>query len=196
MIYDTTPRVTVLLPVYNGDEFIQQSVESILNQTLTNFNFLIIDDGSTDRTKEILLRYKKEDSRIYLISRNNKGLIATLNEGLYTAKTKFIARMDADDISCPTRLETQLCFMKNNPEISVSGSSIKTIETKENIHFFEDRHDLKASSIFYCPVAHPTVIFNRNDVLSVGEITFTSSEIIALYAGNVGAPVGVINVGI
>lgn len=168
MISMSTPEVTVLLPVYNGEKFIHRSVESILNQTFTNFTFLIIDDGSTDSTKEILLQYEKKDSRINLVSRPNKGLIATLNEGLRIADTKFIARMDADDISFPDRLKLQIDFMKENSEISVCGSALKIIETGEIKIYFSNSQDLKAISLFQCPVAHPTVMFKRDDVLSVG----------------------------
>lgn len=164
----STPEVTVLLPVYNGEKYIHKSVESILNQTFTNFTLLIIDDGSTDSTKETLLQYKAKDSRINLISRPNRGLIATLNEGLRIADTKFIARMDADDISVPNRLKLQINFMKENSEISVCGSALKIIETGEIKKYFSTSQDLKAISLFQCPVAHPAVMFKRDDVLSVG----------------------------
>ena len=96
--------ISVILPVYNGEKYLKESIESILNQTYTNFEFIIIDDGSKDSSLEIIKEYEKEDERIIVISRENKGLVASLNEGIATAKGKYIARMDADDVSLSERL--------------------------------------------------------------------------------------------
>ncbi|HIP11775.1 MAG TPA: glycosyltransferase family 2 protein, partial [Arcobacter sp.] len=102
------PMVSVLLSVYNGEKYLDEAIESILNQTYQDFEFIIINDGSTDKSLEIIEKYKKEDNRIVVISRENKGLIYSLNEGISQAKGKYIARMDADDISLATRFEEQV----------------------------------------------------------------------------------------
>ncbi len=100
-----TTDISVVMPVYNAEKYIKQAVESILNQSFSDFEFIIINDGSTDGTLAILENYVKEDERIHLISRENKGLVATLNEGIDLAGSPLIARMDADDISLPHRFK-------------------------------------------------------------------------------------------
>lgn len=101
------PEISVLLPVYNAAHFIEKAIISILTQTMKNFEFIIINDGSTDSSGEILQKFAHKDIRIRLVQRPNKGLIATLNEGLALARSPLIARMDADDIAFPGRLEIQ-----------------------------------------------------------------------------------------
>ena len=109
------PLLTVLMPVYNAERYITESVDSILHQTLTDFEFLIIDDGSTDSTADIVRAYG--DSRIRLIKNNvNLGISETLNKGIAIAQCELIARMDADDISLPHRLQTQFDYMIDHPE--------------------------------------------------------------------------------
>jgi glycosyltransferase involved in cell wall biosynthesis len=105
------PIVSVLMPVYNGEAYVAQAVESILAQTFMDFEFLITDDGSRDRSLEILQDYASRDSRIRLISRENRGLIPTLNELLEQSQGQFLARMDADDIALPNRLTAQVEFL-------------------------------------------------------------------------------------
>ena len=93
------PLVSVVMSVYNSEKYLKEAIESILNQTYTNFEFIIVNDGSTDSSLDIIQEYMKKDERIVLISRDNKGLPYSLNEGIEKAKGKYIARMDADDIS-------------------------------------------------------------------------------------------------
>ena len=107
------PLVSVLMAVYNGEKYLLEAIESILNQTYTNFEFLIINDGSTDSTEEIILSYSDQRIR-YIKNEQNLKLIASLNKGLDLAKGKYIARMDADDISLPDRLEKQVNFLERN----------------------------------------------------------------------------------
>ncbi len=114
------PKVTVLMSVYNGETHLRDSVDSILDQTYEDFEFLILNNASTDRTKEILELY--DDPRIRLIDNDkNIGLIRSLNRGLGLAKGEYIARMDADDISLPTRLEKQVDFLDSHDSIGVLG---------------------------------------------------------------------------
>ena len=109
------PEITVLMPVRNGERYIKESIDSVLNQTLTDFEFLIIDDGSTDRTVEIIQGYT--DKRIRLVRKEHQ-FIQNLNEGLELASGSYIARMDADAIMHTERLRIQLKRMKKNPDIN------------------------------------------------------------------------------
>src|SRR5688572_3125739 len=99
------PAVSVLMPVYNAERFVAQTVDSILAQTFVDFEFIIIDDGSTDDSPEILKRYERRDPRIRLVSRPNTGYVPALNEGLELVRGEFLARIDADDLSDPRRFE-------------------------------------------------------------------------------------------
>ena len=109
------------MPVYNAERYVAEAVESILTQTFTDFEFLIVDDGSIDDTPELLRRYEKSDSRVRLTVRTNLGLVPTLNEMLRAARGEFIARMDADDIALPSRLLSQVAFMRGHPENRLCG---------------------------------------------------------------------------
>lgn len=121
----TTPRISVIMGAYNAQEYIAQAIESILNQTYTDYEFIIINDGSTDDTPNIICRYAKSDPRIIFIdNKENQGLIAVLNQGLDMARGEFIARMDADDISLPQRFEKQVAYLDANPDVGVLGTLI------------------------------------------------------------------------
>ena len=120
------PLVTVLMSVYNGEKYLERAIKSILNQTFKDFEFLIINDGSTDNSVKIIQSFN--DLRLRLIhNESNIGLIKTLNKGLKLSNGKYIARMDCDDISLPKRLSIQASFMEKYPEIGVCGSWVKII---------------------------------------------------------------------
>jgi glycosyltransferase involved in cell wall biosynthesis len=104
--------LSVIMPVYNGELYLQEAIESILNQSYHDFEFIVINDGSTDNSLSIINSYMLQDSRMIVINRENRGLIASLNEGIEIAKGKYIARMDADDISLPSRFEKQMVLME------------------------------------------------------------------------------------
>lgn len=138
------PRVTVLMPVYNGEKYLREAIESILRQTFTDFEFLIINDGSTDKSVEIIESYK--DTRIRLVNNEkNIKLIATLNKGIELARGEYIARMDCDDISLPNRLEKQVVFMDSHPDVGVCGTWAKVID--ENGHIKRAIKTLTGKSI-------------------------------------------------
>lgn len=166
------PKVSIIMPVYNGDKFLRAAIDSILNQSFKEFEFLIIDDGSTDTTKDIIASYK--DRRIRPIENiENIGLIATLNKGIYLAKGEFVARMDADDVSLPTRLEKQVDFISDHPDIGVLGTGFQLIDSKgENyglpIGFPTDHDFLKWSLNFYSPIVHPSVMMNKAIIREIG----------------------------
>ena len=157
-------QISVILPVYNAEKFVEAAVNSILQQTITDFEFIIINDGSTDNSLNILENLAKQDARIKLISRANKGLIATLNEAISISSSDYIARMDADDISMPTRLEKQLAYLKKHPKVAVLGTGYRYMDeagilgAKRNI--FTKYEDIKASFLFGNPIAHPSVMVN------------------------------------
>lgn len=160
------PIVTVLMPVFNAQSYLDEAIKSILDQTFINFEFLIINDGSTDLSEKIILSF--DDPRIiYKCNKTNCGIVATLNEGLSCAKGKYIARMDADDIAKPTRLFRQFDFMEKNPEIFVLGTGFEQlVEGKTNEYNFLPETDCEIKKgLFFCSqIAHPTVMFNKSKI--------------------------------
>ena len=125
------PKVSVIMPVYNAEKYLKDAIESILNQTFTNFEFLIINDGSNDKSKTIIESYN--DSRIRLLNnKENSGLAKVRNKGISEAKAEYIAWLDADDTSHPLRLEKQVKLLDNYPEIGICGTWVKTIGTKNS----------------------------------------------------------------
>src|ERR1700730_9938332 len=115
------PRISVLMPVFNNDRYIVEAVESILNQTVTDFEFVIVDDGSTDQTGTILAGYESRDPRIRGIRQKNGGIVSALNSGMAFCRGEYIARMDSDDISEPNRFSLQMDYLDNNPDCVVGG---------------------------------------------------------------------------
>ena len=160
--------LTVLLPVFNGAQYIAEAVESILRQTYTNFELLVINDGSTDNTQSILEGLAARDARVRVVSRENRGLIATLNQGLALSNTDLVVRMDADDVALPNRLERQALFMAENPNVAVCGAGLVFYETGEEKRLPENHDALQALTLFNTPVFHPTVIMRKSSVLAVG----------------------------
>ncbi|MEA4851610.1 MAG: glycosyltransferase [Paludibacter sp.] len=164
--------VSVIMPVYNGEEYIADAIESILNQTFTDFEFIIINDGSKDKSSEIIKSYSKIDNRIIFIDRvENKQLPYTLNEGLRAANGKYIARMDCDDISVVDRLKIQYDFLENNQDIGIVGGAYAAFnskgEKKAIIHpvsIFDLTYKFLSDS-FFC---HPTVMFRKELIENIG----------------------------
>lgn len=157
------PEITVLMPVRNGEKYIKDAIDSVLNQTLTDFEFLIIDDGSTDRTVEIIQGYT--DERIHLVKRKHQ-FIQNLNEGLQLASGAYIARMDADDIMHTERLRIQLKRMKKNPDITVCGTWAKIFSDKGNerkiSHLgYEIIHEPVLELLKYNMLLHPSVMIKK-----------------------------------
>lgn len=157
-----TPEVTILMPVYNGERYLREAIESVLEQTLTGFEFLIINDGSTDNSAGIIDSFK--DSRIRLVhNHKNVGVIDSLNIGLSLANGEYIVRMDADDISFPDRIAIQVDFMKGNRDVIALGSSIKKFDGQNNVLEYPLRHDEIYCKLLFGPtIAHPSVILNNN----------------------------------
>lgn len=160
---NTSELVSVVLPVYNGEKFIAEAIQSILCQSYKNFEFIIIDDGSTDETLRILREFKGKDSRIHLVSRENKGLVATLNEGIDLACGKWIARMDADDIALPQRFERQLQWL-GETGADICGAWVNLFGTADKRVLRHPQSDdaIKVELLFGTPFAHPSVIMKTD----------------------------------
>jgi glycosyltransferase involved in cell wall biosynthesis len=159
----STPRVTVLFPVYNGEQYLREALESLLTQTYPNFSLLAIDDGSTDSSLEILRSFK--DPRLSIrVNPTNKGLISTLNESLDLIQSEYIARMDADDIATPYRLEEQLAFMDAHPEVGLCGGYYERFaDTESTVVRPPTTHEgISYALIFDNVMAHNTVMFRRS----------------------------------
>ena len=158
------PLVSVIMSVYNSEKYLAEAIESILNQTYKNFEFIIINDGSTDSSLDIIQEYMKKDNRIVLINRENKGLPYSLNEGIEKVKGKYIARMDADDISLPTRFEEQVKFMEENSKISICGTWAEVFRKDMKTKFLKqptNNDDMKVRLLFSVCFAHPTVMIRK-----------------------------------
>jgi glycosyltransferase family 2 len=152
--------VSVLIPCYNCEEYVEEAVMSIIKQTYPNLEILVIDDGSTDNTGNILKILAKEDPRIiYIKNEENLKLIATLNKGLNLCKGKYIARMDADDISLPTRIEKQVNFLEAHPEIGIVGTYTKNFGVNNKTWEMDTEDKYIRTHLFYNTCfAHPSVM--------------------------------------
>jgi len=156
------PKVTVLMPIYNAGKFLREAVDSILKQSFSDFEFLIIDDGSTDGSQSIIRSY--DDSRIRFVqNERNLGVARTLNKGFTLAQGQYVARMDADDISLPYRLEKQVHFMEENPEVGVSGTWIRLFGDQPRVvgRCPVGAPVVKSYLLFDNPMFHPSVILGR-----------------------------------
>lgn len=159
-------KISVLMSVYNGDQFLKESIDSILNQTFTDFEFIIINDGSNDDTSNILNSYN--DKRIKIFNQKNSGLTKSLNRGLQYCSTELIARMDSDDISHPERLQIQFEKFKDK-ELVLLGSrtNFLTLDSSKESKYYTDqelRNKLKTSN----PFSHSSVMFRKSNFLRIG----------------------------
>lgn len=164
------PTVSVILPVFNGARFLQECVDSILNQTFSDFELICIDDGSTDETMQILASY--DDDRIKIITQKNSGIVAALNNGLEIAQGHYIARMDADDICMPNRFSAQVDFLDTHSDVAVVGSFVTVINAQgksvDKWHIPVTPRWVRKRLWLFPPVYHPTVMVRANVIKSVG----------------------------
>ena len=152
------PTISVILPVYNSSEYLLEALESITNQTFTDWEMIAIDDGSTDNSLQILQNYAQKEPRLRIISRENRGLPTTLNEGIDNAKGAFIARMDSDDISLPERFEKQLNFLEKN-NLDMCGTQYNKFGQRTGISNLPLQHeDCCFRLLLRSAFAHPTVM--------------------------------------
>lgn len=158
------PLVSVIIPVYNGGVYLQDAINSIMHQTYKNIEIIIINDGSNDGSKEVLDCMKKSDSRIKLFHRENSGIVETLNFGLTVSTGEYIARMDADDVAHPTRIEKQLAKL-HHENLILCGSQVEFIGSRSGISVLPTAAlHCKIQSLFSTPVFHPTVMFKKVEV--------------------------------
>lgn len=158
-----TPGISVLMPVYNAAPFLGYAVESILSQTFGGFEFIIVDDGSTDESADMIHSYARQDARIHPIYQaHHQGIVMALNTGLDACTGDFVARMDADDVAMPDRLTLQLHGMANNPKVGVLGGALTYInETGKELGVIR-YCNLQASRLAGNPLLHPTVLMRRS----------------------------------
>ena len=161
------PKVTVLMAVYNGERYLREAVESVLCQTFQDFQFLIINDASTDNTRDLILSY--DDARIVLVdNKHNAGQTRSLNRGLELSAGQLIARQDADDISEPERLAKQVAFLDRRPEVALLGTWYKEIDLEGTVLGGRklpcDTTDIRWSLLFFCPFVHSSVMFRKSVV--------------------------------
>jgi glycosyltransferase involved in cell wall biosynthesis len=169
------PKISVVMSVYNGANFLKEAIDSILIQTFSDFEFIIINDGSKDDSLNIIKSYN--DSRIRLIENDgNKGLIYSLNKGIEVAKGKYIARIDADDIAVETRFEKQVSFLEENQNIGVLSSDyIRFNNSSKKYTKSISRDDrIKSILLFSATICHPTLML-RKSVLSENNLAYSSS---------------------
>ncbi len=162
----TSPIVSVVMPVYNTDQYLRDAVDSILNQTLVDLELIMIDDGSTDGSGEILDHYARSDDRVLVIHQDNQGIARTLNTGLNLARGKYIARMDGDDISLPDRLVVQTAFMDRRPEVGICGTACRLFGDTSGLSWTTtDPDEIKSRLLFWPCMSHPTVMMRRDLVV-------------------------------
>lgn len=161
-----TPKISIIMAVYNGGEFLSDSILSILNQTYKDFEFIIINDGSTDNSLKIVEDLQKNDGRIKIINNaQNLGLTKSLNVGFFASKGEYIARLDAGDISLPERIEKQVEFLDENKNIGLVGAWMYIINTKgevlREIKYPTGDKKLKKALINYNPFVHSSIMIRR-----------------------------------
>jgi glycosyltransferase involved in cell wall biosynthesis len=168
------PAVSIVMPVYNAAEYLADAVKSILSQTFEDFDFVIVNDGSSDRSRKMLQEFARADRRINLISRPNTGIVGALNDGLKAAEAPLIARMDADDVSVPMRLQRQVDYMKAHPECVALGGRVVGTDPYGCI-LFRSEHKLTHEEIetellngVGWALVHPAVMMRREAIEKVG----------------------------
>ncbi len=158
-----SPILSVVMSVYNGAPYLKEAMDSILAQTFKDFEFIIVDDGSSDTTPVILESYK--DPRIHILRQDNMGLVASLNRGVQESRGTYIARQDADDISLPDRFEKEYGLLSSNPGLVIVGSSMSTVNMSGQIlnshYVLLQDPELKQELLVRSPFAHGSVIFRK-----------------------------------
>lgn len=182
------PLISVIMSVYNNDRFLKIAIDSILSQTFRDFEFLIVDDGSTDRSPQILQSCAAKDDRIRIIRQANQGVTRSLNTLIQKAKGEFLARMDADDISCPTRFAQQVQFLQQHPEVVCVGGCYDFIDEAGRVlmHHQTATTDAEIQQLALTgntPINHPSAMMRRSAVVLVGgyDPSFKSAQDLDLW---------------
>lgn len=169
----STPQVDVVMPVYNAEAYVAEAVVSILRQSFSDFRLVCIDDGSTDRSSDILDRLASHDPRLTIIRQKNEGLVGALNVGLSVCTAELIARMDADDIAMPDRFASQVKYLEAHPEVIAVGTAILEMDSDTDplgIERFATEHEQIDDAMLRLKtgMAHPSVMMRREVVQSLG----------------------------
>ncbi|MGF1491708.1 MAG: glycosyltransferase family 2 protein [Microcoleaceae cyanobacterium] len=167
--------ISVVMPAYNSEKYIDKAIESILNQTYPDFELVVVDDGSTDRTAEIIKSYIRKDPRVRLVAGAHQGVSEARNKGVEASRYDWIAVMDSDDIALPTRLDKQLNAARNNPNVIAWGTYIHHINSEGKILSLNSLGPLNEAEFYRaynagCPINlhHPTVIYRKEIFIKVG----------------------------
>lgn len=169
----SSPAVSVLMSVYNGHNYLKESIESILSQTFSNFEFIIVNDGSEDESLDVILDFFQKDRRIVIISQQNIGLTKSLNRGINIAQGKYIARQDADDKSRPDRILKEVEFLEANPDYFMVGTAYEVSDEEKmilngpDVPLIIDHSQILSAICKFNPFFHSSVIF-RNDAAQLG----------------------------
>jgi Glycosyl transferase family 2 len=167
-----SPRVSVVMSVFNGQAFLTEAVESILAQTFSHFEFIIIDDGSTDSTPALLAQYAKRDDRVRVFPQKNIGRAESLNRGIGLSGSTYIARMDGDDIALPKRLEEQVHFLERHPDVGLLGGAYEMFGTNgrvlRTVRLPLEDSEIRAAMLRDNPICHPAVMMRKDVVLASG----------------------------
>ncbi len=159
------PKVSVVMPFYNCEQYLDESISSILHQTFSNFEFIIINDASTDESDTIVKKYLHDKRIIYVNNETNIWIVKNLNHGISLAQGQYIARMDGDDISTLDRLEKQVTFLDDHPEIDIVWWSAILINEQWNhigkLHKPLNHQDILDGIFLYSPFIHPTVLYKK-----------------------------------
>lgn len=167
------PLISVIMPVYNAEAYLKEAIDSILEQTFTDFELIAIDDGSVDGSRKLLEHYAKVDPRIkVVIHKQNMRLVATLNDGLSLAQGEYIARMDSDDMSFPKRFELQVDILQRMPQVVLVAGTYEIIDEEGEFIYREvipvNDRDIKRTMFLRNPIAHGSVMFRRSAIEQVG----------------------------
>lgn len=162
----TDPLVSVVMPAYKAEKYIAAAIESILDQTFRDFELIIVDDGSTDGTLQIINMYSKADERIVVLkNERNLRVNRTTNKGIEAARGKYVAIMNADDISLPERLGKQVKFMEKHPEVGIVGGTMLIINEVGKVtgerHYYTQDKEIRKHIFRFSPFCHPTVMIRR-----------------------------------
>jgi glycosyltransferase involved in cell wall biosynthesis len=167
------PQVSVLVPVYNGDEFLAEAIDSVLAQTLHDFELIVVDDGSTDGTQQILREIEERDERLRVFLRPHLGYVRQLNFGLDRCRGEFVARMDADDVAYPDRFQVQIDYLRQHPEVLVVGGAYDLTDARGRMlrRHWPPSDDATLQEMCLSgqtPIGHPTAMIRRQAMIDVG----------------------------
>ena len=168
------PTVSVVMPAYNAADYLAEAIESVLAQTFGDFELIVINDGSTDRTREILASFERRDARVRVLDQPNAGVIESLNRGIREARGRYIARMDADDVCLPHRLAVQVAHLERHPDLALLGGFVATADETGRVLSPVVRFPVSHEELYEnigrrkWVMCHPAVVFRRDAAVAVG----------------------------